>query len=294
MRGLALDAGAAMKSGGVDGVRVGERPRLGLVLSGGAARGIAHIGVLAVLEEAGIRPDLIVGTSAGALVGSLAAAGISATRIAAWAQTIRWSALARPVMSRAGLMSNDRLGRFLERVLPCRTFEALPVPFACIATDLETFEPVILWSGDVASAVRASCALPGIIVPVERDGRLLIDGGVAEAAPAAVARLLGADVVVAVNVNASYRRGARPTHMFAILAQTYFTLGRAAERLAAERADVLVTPDVGDIGVDELHRGSDLLRAGEEAARAALPRIRSLVEQTVEPPAEPGLVREAA
>jgi len=247
-----------------------------------------------VLEEAGIRPDLIVGTSAGAFVGSLAAAGISATRIAAWARTIRWSALARPVMSRAGLMSNDRLGRFIERVLPFRTFEALPVPFACVATDLESFEPVLLWSGDIASAVRASCALPGIIVPVERGGRLLIDGGVAEAVPAAVARMLGADVVVAVDVNASYRRAEPPTNMFAILAQTYFTLGRAAERLAAERADVLITPDVGDIGVDELHRGAELLRAGEEAARAVLPRIRMLAERTVTPPAEPSLVRKAA
>ena len=283
-----------MRTGEADVARVADRPRLGLVLGGGAARGIAHVGVLKVFEEAGIRPDLIVGTSAGALVGSLAAAGISATRITTWAHTMRWSVLARPVMSRGGLMSNDRLGRFLERVLPCHTFEELPVPFACIATDLESFEPVLLWSGDLASAVRASCALPGIIVPVERNGRLLIDGGVAESVPAAIARMLGADVVVAVNVNASYRRAAPPTNMFAILAQTYFTLGRAAERLATERADVLVTPEVGDIGVDELHRGPELVRAGEAAARAVLPRIRMLVERTVEPPAEPSLVREAA
>ncbi len=283
-----------MRTGGVDVARTADRPRLGLVLGGGAARGIAHVGVLKVLEEGGIRPDLIVGTSAGALVGSLAAAGISATRITGWVHTMRWSALARPVMSRAGLMSNDRLGRFIGRVLPCRTFEALPIPFACIATDLERFEPVLLWSGDLASAVRASCALPGIVVPVQRDGRLLIDGGVAESMPAAVARLLGADVVLAVDVNASYRRAAPPTNMFAILAQTYFTLGRTAERLATERADVLVTPDVGDIGVDELHRGPDLVRAGEAATRAVLPRIRMLLERTVEAPAEPGLVREAA
>lgn len=283
-----------MRTGGAGAARMANRPRLGLVLGGGAARGIAHVGVLRALEEAGIRPDLIVGTSAGAFVGALAAAGISATRITGWAHTMRWSVLARPVMCRAGLMSNDRLGRFVERVLPCRTFEALPVPFACIATDLESFEPVLLWSGDIASAVRASCALPGIIVPVERDGRLLIDGGVAENVPVTVARLLGADVVVAVDVNASYRRPAPPTNMFAILAQTYFTLGRAAERLATERADVLVMPDVGAIGVDELHRGPDLVRAGEAATRAVLPEIRMLLERPVEAPAEPGLIREAA
>lgn len=271
-----------------------ERPRLGLVLGGGAARGIAHVGVLEALEESGIRPDLIVGASAGALVGSLAAAGISAIRIGGWARTMRWSVLARPVMSRSGLMSNDRLERFVARALPCRRFEELPIPFACIATDLESFEPVLLWSGDVPSAVRASCALPGIIVPVRRGGRLLIDGGVAQNVPAAIARLLGADIVVAVDVNRSYRRAAPASNIFSILAQTYFTLGRAAERVATQRADVVIAPDVGDIGVDELHRGLELVRAGEAAARVALPRIRTLLERTLAAPAEPGLVREVA
>lgn len=271
-----------------------ERPRLGLALGGGAARGIAHVGVLKALEESGIRPDLIVGTSAGALVGALAAAGVSAARIVGWARTMRWSVLARPVMCRSGLMSNDRLGRFVEQALPCGTFEELPIPFACMATDLETFEPVLLWTGDLASAVRASCALPGIIVPVRRDGRLLIDGGVAENVPAAVARRLGADVVVAVDVNRSYRRPVPASNMFSIVAQTYFTLGRAAERLATQRADVLVAPDVGDVGVDELHRGEELIRAGEAATRVVIPRIRALLNGRTSIPAEPGLVREAA
>lgn len=296
MRRLAGVPGPAVKAGAADAVNAAGRRRLGLALGGGAARGIAHVGVLKVLEEAGIRPDLIVGTSAGALVGSLAAAGISATRIAGWAHTMRWSLLARPVMSRAGLMSNDRLGHFVEKALPCRTFEELPIPFACIATDLETFQPVLLWSGDLPSAVRASCAFPGIIVPVERGGRLLVDGGVAENVPAAILRLLGADVVLAVDVNASYRRTAPPSNMFAILAQAYFALGRAAERLATQRADILLTPDVADIGVDELHRGPELVLAGEAVARAALPRIRALLERPAEPQAEPdaGMVREAA
>ncbi|HEY8468812.1 MAG TPA: patatin-like phospholipase family protein [Longimicrobiales bacterium] len=275
-------------------MRPADGPRLGLALGGGAAHGVAHVGVLEVFEQAGIRPDLIVGTSAGALVGVLAAGGLSAARVAEWAHRMRWSMLARPVMCRSGLMSNDRLGRFVREALPHRTFEELPIPFACVATDVATFEPVLLRHGDLASAVRASCAMPGIIAPVERDGRLLIDGGVVDNVPAAVVRALGADVVIAVDVNRSYRRTAPPSNMFSIIAQSYFALGRAADRHVAEGADVLIAPDVGDIGLDELHRAAELIHAGEVAARAALPRIRALLEGTPTSPVELEPIREAA
>ncbi|HEX7089766.1 MAG TPA: patatin-like phospholipase family protein [Longimicrobiales bacterium] len=275
-------------------MRTADRPRLGLALGGGAAHGVAHVGVLEVFEQAGIRPDLIVGTSAGALVGVLAAGGLSAARVAEWAHRMRWSTLARPVMCRSGLMSNDRLGRFVREALPHRTFEELPVPFACVATDIETFEPVLLRQGDLASAVRASCAMPGIITPVERDGRLLIDGGVVDNVPAAVLRALGADVVIAVDVNRSYRRTAPPSNMFSIIAQSYFALGRAADRHVAQGADVLIAPDVGNIGVDELHRAAELIHAGEVAARAALPRIHALLDGTAISQVEPEPIRKAA
>lgn len=256
------------------------RRRLGLALGGGAARGIAHAGVLKVLEEEGLKPDVVVGTSAGAMAGVFLAAGISAARTAAWAETARWAQLVRPVMNRMGLTSNDRLGRLIERVLPVRSFDELTIPFACMATDLATFEPVLLCEGDLASAVRASCAIPGIVVPVERDGRLLIDGGVTENVPASVARLFGADVVVAVDVNRSYRRSRTSVNMLSIMMQSFSVIGRLAERGATRGADLLIAPDVGDIGVDELHRGKELVRAGEAAARAAIGKLRSLLMDT--------------
>jgi len=270
----------------------GRRPRLALVLGGGAARGIAHVGVARVLEAEGIRPDLIVGTSAGALAGVFLAAGVSAARAEACAATLRWRRLVRPAVGRLGLASNDRIGQLLERALPVRRFEELATPFACVATDLETFEPVILREGELASAVRASCAVPGLVLPVARDGRLLVDGGVVQNVPVAAARQLGAELVVAVDVNPPARRGRPPSSLFGVAAQTVAALGRgSADGGAGHGPDLLIVPDVAHVGVDELHRARELVRAGAAAARAALPALRALLAG-----AEPGAdtLREAA
>jgi NTE family protein len=232
---------------------------------------------LKVLEEEGLRPDLIVGTSAGAMAGAFLAAGISAARTAMWAAELRWSSLARPAINRLGLLSNDRLGDLLERALPVRTFEELEIPFACMATDLQTNEPVLLSEGDLVSAICASSAIPGLFIPVERGGRLLLDGGVRANIPAAATRDLGADLVVAIDVNQTHHRPERPTHMLAIMVQTFFTLSRAAELADGAAADLLISPEVGAIGYDQLHRAPELIAAGEAAAREALPALRRLL-----------------
>lgn len=254
-----------------------RRPRIGLALGGGAARGFAHLGVVKVLEEAGVRPDVIVGTSAGALAGVFLAAGFSIERIRAWAAGLRWSLIARPVVSRLGLVSNERLARLLERTLPVRTFAELRVPFACVATDVRTFEPVVLREGDLATAIRASCAIPGLVTPVERDGLLLMDGGVASNVPAKVTRDLGADIVIAVDVNGRYRPPGPPTHFVSILIQAFSAVGRLAEAHDGMQADLLIMPDVADVRLDELHRSAELIRAGEMAARESLDELRRLI-----------------
>lgn len=254
-----------------------KRVRWALALGGGAARGIAHVGVLRVLEREGLLPDMVVGTSAGAMVGAFLASGVSADRLVSLGEAIRWSDIARPVVNRLGLLSNDRLGELMERTLPVHTFDELPIPFACMATDLDTADPVLICEGELSSAVRASCAIPGMIVPVERDGRLLIDGGVAANLPAHIARVLGAEIVVAVDVNRSFKRPQPPTHMLSIVMHSFFTIGRVADQLADGQADLLITPDVGDIGFDQLHRNAELVWAGERAAMVALPRLRRLV-----------------
>lgn len=269
---------AAVPKRVVTGGALPARRRWALALGGGAARGIAHVGVMRVLEREGLVPDQIVGTSAGALAGAFMAAGVSADRAAVWGESLRWPLLARPIVSRLGLMSNERMGELLARALPVATFEELAIPFACMATDMATAEPVILCEGDLASAVRASCAIPGLIVPVERDGMLLVDGGVTANVPTAVARLFGADIVVAVDVNLTYRRPQPPSNMIEIVTHAFYTIGRTAARLASSDADVLIAPDIGDIGYDQLGRAKELIVAGEAAARLALPKLRALLQ----------------
>jgi len=264
-----------------------ERKRWALVLSGGAARGIAHAGVLKVLEEEDLRPDLIVGTSAGALAGVFMAAGVSAARTIRLAETLRWSSIARPVINRMGLLSNDKLGELVERALPVRTFDELSTPFYSVATDLHTAGPVILGEGDLSSAIMASCAIPGLFVPVERGERFLIDGGVSGNLPTTVPRELGAEIVVAIDVIGPYQRPDPPRHMLAIMVHTFFTLSRAADRIAGAEADLLIKPEISEIGYDQLHRAPELVAAGEVAARAALPALRELILETEPAPTRP-------
>jgi len=230
-----------------------------------------------VLEREGLTPDFVVGTSAGALAGAFLAAGVSADRAAAWSESLRWSVLARPVVSRFGLMSNERLGDLLRRALPVRTFDELRIPLACMATNLATSEPVLLCEGELASAIRASCAIPGLIVPVERDGMRLVDGGMNARLPTIVARLLGADIVVTVDVNLMGTRAHPPGNMVSAFVQSILIGGRSVERFANPVADVIIAPDVGDIGFDQFQRARELIAAGESAARRALPRLRSLL-----------------
>jgi len=252
-------------------------PRWALVFGGGAARGIAHAGVIKVLQEEGLRPDFVVGSSAGAMAGAFMAAGLSAARVASWGASLTWGMMTRPVMNRLGLLSNDRVAGLLERALPVRTFDELELPFACMATDLSTSEPVLLCEGDLATAIQASCAIPGLIVPVNRDGRMLIDGGVSGNVPTRVARLLGADLIVAVDVNRSFRRAQAPDNVLSILMQSYFTVGRLADQGFTENADLVIMPDVGDVGFDQLQRGWELVAAGERAARRILPELKLLL-----------------
>src|ERR1043165_2676104 len=156
-----------------------EAPRIGLALSGGAARGMAHVGVLRALIENDISIDCIAGTSAGSIVGGAFAAGLSIDAIAGFGLTMRWRDVGRVTMSRLGIQSNERLDQYMRARLPVTRFEELKIPFAAVATELKTGEAVVMRDeGDVPFAIRASCAIPGWYVPVvDQDGRQLVDGG---------------------------------------------------------------------------------------------------------------------
>ncbi|PRY21595.1 patatin-like phospholipase family protein [Pseudosporangium ferrugineum] len=267
-----------------------EPVRIGLALGGGAVRGAAHVGVLDVLDAAGLAPAVIAGTSAGALIGALYAAGTGPSEISKVAQALRWSRLIRPARTRRALFAIARLGAFLDDLLGGRDFDALDLPFAAVACELTTGDRVVLRDGPVASAVLASAAIPGVFPPVERDGRLLVDGSLVDIVPAGLAREMGADVVVAVDVSGPLPRRPPATLLHIMVAVS--TLPPGGGRLGAD-ADLTLAPAVDEYAFWELSRITEFEDAGRAAAEDAVPLIRSLVataaarrawERTVAPP----------
>jgi NTE family protein len=264
-----------------------ERPSVGLALSGGAARGIAHVGVLKVLAEHNVPIDFVAGTSAGSIAGGALAAGMSLEEIEKLSRTLRWKDMGRMTLSRLGVQSNARMEDFLRKFLPVTRFEEMHIPFAAVATDLQSGEAVVMsGEGDVPFAIRASCTIPGWYVPVVDDkGRQLVDGGLVANVPAAAARSLGADIVIAVDVNAE---GAKflgpPQSAIGVIFQSMMVVQRTVSALQLQDADIVIRPRVGHIRWDEMKRADELITLGEEAARRTISRIQRLLEPQSEPP----------
>lgn len=258
-----------------------QRRRVGLALSGGAARGIAHVGVLKVFGEHAIPVDMVAGTSAGALVGGAYAAGLSVAELEEWASRLRWRDFGRMTLSRLGVQSNARIEELIRARFPSTRFEDLTIPFAAVATDLHTGKPVVMsGTGDVARAIRASCAIPGWYMPViDEQNRQLVDGGLVANIPTTAARSLGADIVVAVDVNAE---GAKflgpPQSAIGVLMQAMVVMHRTAAAHQLRDSDVTIKPKIGHIRWDEMARARELIAAGEEAARAAIDKVRRLLK----------------
>jgi NTE family protein len=254
---------------------VAATKRVGLVLSGGGALGGAHIGVLEVLDGAGIRPCCVSGASAGAAVGSVYCAGLGVERIKELALTMEWSKLGRMVRPRGGFFDGSRLEQYLIDLIGDRTFDQLPIPFAAAAADILRDELVILREGRLAPAVRASCAFPGVFTPVEYEGRLLVDGGLINNLPVAAAHEMGAEYVVAVDLSAPLIEPRKPP---ANLLEMWFlslaTLIRNTHR-EASLADVVIFPPVGEFNWVDLSQMPVLIERGREAAQRMLPRILS-------------------
>ena len=261
------------------------RPRIGLALSGGAARGIAHIGVLKALLEHEIPIDCIAGTSAGSIVGGALAAGMPFSEIEEFGRTIGWRGIGRMTMSRLGVQSNDRLEEYLRAHLPVTRFEELPIPFAAVATDLSSGDAVVMRDeGDVPFAIRASCAIPGWYVPVtDEHGRQLVDGGLVANIPSVEARALGADLVIAVDVNAEGATFLEHSQsIIGILLQSMLLVQRTASLQQILESDLVIKPRVGHIRWDETARAEELLAAGYEAGIESIEAIQALIESATE------------
>lgn len=252
------------------------RPQIGLALSGGVARGPAHVGALAVLEEAGIPIDFVAGTSAGAIVGAGYCAGLPIAQLQELAAHSGWRTIADLVLAREGLFSFARMEEWLEDIvgIPNLALEDLAIPLAIVTTDLQTGEAVTLREGRLATAVRASCSVPGFVTPVEVNGRLLCDGGVTNNLPVDAVRALGADVVIGVDLFApdqNQRWGPVST-----LATAVETLIRQSGG-GVNRADCLIVPDIADGSFLRFSLSREYMAKGAAAARVALPEIRQLL-----------------
>jgi len=253
-------------------------PKLGLALGGGFARGIAHVGVLRVLQQENINVDCIAGTSVGGLIAALYAAGTPLDAMIKRARTTTFNDFGKWTLSWLGLASNVRLEEYLKQSTPISDFEEAKIPLAISATDLGTGEAVYFTTGELGPALRASCAYPGLFRPVEHQGRLLVDGFLAATVPVEAARQLGADVVVAVFLDSS-PPDQRPGNMLDVIGRSFAIMQRHANRGWRLQADVVIEPDVAQFSWDDFKRTPELLAAGEAATRAALPHIRQALER---------------
>lgn len=250
--------------------------KVGLALGGGVVRGMAHIGVLSVLEEAGIPVDYIAGTSAGSLVGGIYCAGYSTAQIKEHAMRLRWWHLLHPVLPRQGFFSFAPMERWLARILGDLTFDQLKIPFTAVATDLERAAPVWLRQGRLAPAIRASCSVPGIFTPVRLNGLVLGDGSLADTVPVDVLRQMGAEYVIGVDIFiASIRRG------WGALGMGVNALEILVERAGGgiDRADCLIAPALRGESYVRFSQRERIYRLGEQAAREKLPSILSDLER---------------
>jgi len=252
-----------------------ERPRVGLALAGGFARGIAHIGVLRVLREAGIPIDCVAGTSVGALIAVGYCAGASLDQMARVGTSTSFTDFGRWTPSWLGLATNQRMEKYIARFTPVKTFEELQTPLAIAATDIIAGVSVYYSHGPIAPPLRASCAYPGLFVPIQFEGRTLVDGFLTAPVPVEGALLLGADVILAVYLESGNIE--EPRTFTDVLSRSFNIIQRHGDLAWRTQADIIIEPDVKNFVWDDFTKTPDMVAAGEAAALAALPEIRALL-----------------
>lgn len=290
-----------------------ERPKIGLVLAGGGAKGAAHVGVIKVLEELGVPIDYIAGTSMGAIVGGLYASGLSSDELATAIISIDWNDIFddkparenrdfRRKLDDQGFLVRYKLGfkdgsfqfprgvingqklelvlrDFSKKAIRINNFDKLPIPFRAVATDIETGEAVILGSGDLANAMRASMAVPGVFPPIENNGRLLVDGGLADNMPIDVARKMGADILIVVGFPEQLKKRGELNSAVSIVVQSLDLLISQNSRIQLKTLrpqDVYIEPALGDIGAVSFDRAAEAIPIGEQAARDVADKLENL------------------
>lgn len=253
----------------------GDEVRIGLALGGGAARGFAHVGVIQVLEEAGIRPQYVAGTSAGSLVAALYASGMSGAQLKQVAVAMQEAAITDwvlPLFNR-GALKGDALAQYVNQQVQGRQIENMSLPLGIVATDLRTGDAVVFRRGNTGTAVRASSAVPGVFLPVKIGEREYVDGGLVAPVPVQQARQMGANFVIAVDISSDPQSG-ETGDVFKILLQTFTIMGRSINALALRQADVVVQPSLNGVGSADFASRERSIEQGRQAMLVALPKLR--------------------
>ncbi|WP_349815940.1 patatin-like phospholipase family protein [Curvibacter sp. CHRR-16] len=254
-------------------------PKVGLALGGGAARGFAHVGVIQVLEENGITPNLVAGTSAGSLVAALYASGKTGRQLQQVAEGMDESTIADwtlPLFNR-GLLRGEALAKFVNNQVGNKLMEEMPVPLGILATDLSTGNEVLFRRGDTGTAVRASSSVPGVFQPVKIAGHDYVDGGLVAPVPVSAARKMGADLVIAVDIS-SPPEGAPTNGTLEVLLQTFTIMGKSINQFELQKADVVVRPVLTGIGSSDFTARKRSIEAGRQAMLKALPELRAAID----------------
>ncbi|HBF36550.1 MAG TPA: esterase [Firmicutes bacterium] len=252
-------------------------PKIILALGGGGARGFAHIGVLQVLKEAGIKVSGIVGTSMGALIGSTYAAGTDLYYLGQLVEYFHWEELIDFHLPSLGLIDGSKVKTVIDLLTKGKSFEELPVHFWAVATDLFTGEEVIFKTGPLASAVRASISIPGVFTPVTLNGRTLVDGGVVAGVPVSIARRMNGNITLAVNVGFDHTQH-EVKNIFDVMSKVLDIMGNKLDSQQIEQADFIITPELGNIGTLHFYRAKDCLEIGREAAQRILPELKLQID----------------
>jgi NTE family protein len=253
-------------------------PKIGLALGGGAARGFAHVGVIQVLEEAGIRPDFVAGTSAGSLVAAIYASGKNGAQLQRVAETMEEATIADwtlPLFSR-GVLRGDALARYVNTQVSGRLIEDMPLPLGIVATDLNTGGDVLFQRGDTGTAVRASSAVPAVFQPVKISGHEYVDGGLVSPVPVRAAKKMGAELVIAVDIS-SAPEGNLAGGTLEILLQTFSIMGKSINTFELRDADVVVRPALNGVSSSDFSARKRSIEAGRKAMLQMLPQLRAAI-----------------
>src|SRR5271165_2025239 len=253
------------------------RPKVGLALAGGFARGIAHIGVLRAFRDAGVPIDCVAGTSVGALIGAGFCAGVPLEKMEEIGLTTNFADFGRWTPSWLGLATNQRMEKYLARMTDVTTFEELKIPLTISATDINAGVTIYYSSGKIAPPLRASCAYPGLFVPIQYEGRTLVDGFLTAPVPVDGALLLGADIVIAVYLEAGGIDN--PRTAVDIISRSFNIIQKHADISWRQQADVIVEPDVKSFAWDDFTKTPELIAEGEAAALKVLPEILAVLRR---------------